>query len=69
MADFITCSAEPGDLEAVNTLLAIFANPDTPLFVYDKERTVLGYAICDLNHQESGFLMPLTTLYMDDICE
>jgi len=49
-------------------LLAIFSNPDTPVFVYEEEGTVLGYAFCALQHQESGSLQPLTTLYIDDIC-
>ena len=49
-------------------LLAIFQNPDTPVFVYDKEGAVLGYAFCILRHQDSGALMPLTTLYLDDLC-
>ena len=49
-------------------LLAIFSNPDTPVFVYEEEGTVLGYAFCALQHQESGSLHPLTTLYIDDIC-
>jgi len=49
-------------------LLAIFANPETPVFVYDKDGAVLGYAFCALKHQDSGALMPLTTLYVDDLC-
>ena len=49
-------------------LLAIFDNPDTPVFVYDREGIVLGYAFCILRHQDSGALMPLTTLYLDDLC-
>ena len=49
-------------------LLAIFANPDTPVFVYDREGVVLGYAFCVLQHQASGALNPLTTLYLDDLC-
>ena len=49
-------------------LLAIFGNPDTPVFVYEREGAVLGYAFCALRHQDSGALMPLTTLYLDDLC-
>lgn len=49
-------------------LLAIFANPDTPVFVYDKDGAVLGYAFCILKQQGSGSLMPLKTLYVDDLC-
>lgn len=49
-------------------LLALFANPETPVFVYENAGAVLGYAFCALQHQDSGSLMPLTTLYVDDIC-
>ena len=49
-------------------LKSIFSNPDTPVFVFEENGTVLGYAFCALQHQESCSLMPLTTLYIDDIC-
>lgn len=49
-------------------LLSIFKNPDTPVFVYDREGSVLGYAFCVIRHQESGALKPLKTLYLDDLC-
>ena len=49
-------------------LKGIFSNPDTPVFVFEENGTVLGYAFCAIQHQESGSLMPLTTLYIDDIC-
>lgn len=49
-------------------LLEIFANPDTPVFVYDRGGTVLGYAFCELRHSSSGSLRPVTTLYIDDLC-
>ena len=49
-------------------LLAIFANPDTPVFVYDEGGEVLGYAFCVLQRHDSGSLQPFTTLYVDDIC-
>ncbi len=49
-------------------LLQIFANPQTPVFVYDKDGAVLGYAFCVLEHKSSGSLRTLTTLYVDDIC-
>lgn len=49
-------------------LLAIFENPETPVFVFDKEGTVLGYAFCAIQHQGSGSLKETTTLYIDDIC-
>lgn len=49
-------------------LLSIFENPDTPVFVYEREGAVLGYAFCAIQHLGSGALMPLTTLYLDDLC-
>ncbi|MBR5934893.1 MAG: GNAT family N-acetyltransferase [Bacteroidaceae bacterium] len=51
-----------------NELKEIFSNPDTPVFVYEEDSAVLGYAFCALQHQESGSLMPVITLYIDDIC-
>lgn len=49
-------------------ILAIFENPDTPVFVYDKAGDVLGYAFCALQHTNGGALMPIKTLYLDDLC-
>ena len=49
-------------------LISIFANPDTPVFVYDKDGAVLGYVFCDLQHPSSGALEPIKTLYVDDLC-
>ena len=49
-------------------LLAIFAHPETPVFVYEADGKVLGYAFCALEHKGSGSLRELTTLYIDDIC-
>lgn len=49
-------------------LLEIFANPCTPVFVFEDEGQVLGYAFCSHQSQESGSLMPIRTLYVDDIC-
>ena len=49
-------------------LLRIFANAETPVFVYDSDGSVLGYAFCALQRQGSGSLQELTTLYIDDIC-
>lgn len=49
-------------------LLAIFENPCTPVFVFEKEGAVLGYAFCAIQHQGSGSLKEITTLYIDDIC-
>lgn len=49
-------------------LLAIFANPETPVFVYDGDGVVLGYIFCELRHKFSGSLRPLDTLFIDDLC-
>lgn len=49
-------------------LESIFANPETPVFVYERDGEVLGYAFCALTFQNTGSLQPLSTLYIDDIC-
>lgn len=49
-------------------ILGIISDPDTPVFVYELDGEVAGYVFCQLRHQESGCLMPLTTLYIDDLC-
>ena len=49
-------------------LLAIFANPDTPVFVYEEDGHVLGYAFCVAESPLSHCLNPVRTLYVDDIC-
>ena len=49
-------------------ILAIFDNPETPVFVYEREGAVLGYAFCALQYRDSGALMPIKTLYLDDLC-
>lgn len=49
-------------------LLGIFADPLTPVFVYEENDRVVGYAFCVLQKQESLSLMPLKTLYIDDLC-
>lgn len=49
-------------------LLAIFADPQTPVFVYEEGGIVLGYAFCAIQRQCSGSLEPISTLYVDDLC-
>ena len=49
-------------------LLNIFSDPDTPVFVYEEGGEVFGYAFCAAQTQDSGSMMPLRTLYVDDIC-
>ena len=49
-------------------ILDIFANPQTPVFVYEEDGEVLGYAFCMLQHQSAENLCPIDTLYLDDLC-
>lgn len=49
-------------------LLSIFADPKTPVFVYDSGGIVLGYVFCALQQPSGGALEPIKTLYVDDLC-
>ncbi len=49
-------------------LLSIFADPLTPVFVYEEDGEVLGYAFCAIQETSSGSLKPFKTLYLDDLC-
>ena len=50
-------------------LRAVFQNPDAPVFVYEIDGEVLGYAFCKiLKNLHSGNLVPITSLYLDDLC-
>ena len=49
-------------------LLDIFANPDTPVFLYEEDGTVLGYAFCAVKQSSANNLVPVRTLYVDDLC-
>lgn len=49
-------------------LLAIFENPRTPVFVYEEDGRVAGYAFCELKVPEGHNLVPIKTLYIDDLC-
>lgn len=59
---------EEGKKYTDEELLAIFANPLTPVFVYEKGGIVLGYVFCELQHVSSGSLRTLDSLYIDDLC-
>ena len=59
---------EEGKKYTDEQLLAIFADPATPVFVYEEDGAVLGYAFCMLREQGSGSLQPLRSLYIDDLC-
>ena len=49
-------------------LLDIFADPHSPVFVFEEDGSVVGYAFCVEKTQDSGSLVPLKTLYVDDLC-
>ena len=49
-------------------LCAIFENPDTPVFVYERDGQVVGYVFCELQVPRSHNLNPIKTLYIDDLC-
>ena len=59
---------QEGKKYADDELLAIFANPETPVFVYDKDGAVLGYVFCVFQKPSGGALEPIKTLYVDDFC-
>lgn len=59
---------EEGKKYTDEELLAIFANPLTPVLVYEKGGVVLGYVFCELQHVSSGSLRTLDSLYIDDLC-
>ena len=52
---------ESGKKYTDEELLAIFENPQTPVFVYERGGEVLGYVFCAVQHQGSGSLQELTT--------
>ena len=51
-------------------LRAVFADPATPVFVYEADGEVLGYAFCKILKylQPDSNLVPITSLYLDDLC-
>ena len=59
---------EEGKKYSDSELLAIFSDPQTPVFVFDDDGTVLGYIFCRLTRVSSGSLKPVSTLYIDDLC-
>ena len=59
---------EVGKKYTDDEILAIMADPKTPIFVYEKDGIVLGYAFCEFVKADSGSLKPITTLYLDDLC-
>ena len=59
---------EEGKKYTDEELLGIFADPETPVFVYESDGVVLGYVFCAFRHPSSGSLKTITTLYVDDLC-
>ena len=49
-------------------LRAVFADPDAPVFVYETDGRVLGYAFCILQTRRGNNLVDGKTLYLDDLC-
>lgn len=49
-------------------LLGIIADERTPVFVYESGGAVLGYVFCALQESRGGALLPVTSLYIDDLC-
>ena len=46
----------------------IFAAPDSPVFVCQREGKVLGYAFCRIMREQDPSRTAITTLYLDDLC-
>ena len=49
-------------------LCAVFQKPDAPVFVYETDGRVLGYAFCILQTRRGNNLVDGQTLYLDDLC-
>lgn len=50
-------------------LLAIFQDPQLPVFVATHDDIVVGYCFCIFqNHEESENMHAMKTLYIDDLC-
>ena len=62
---FKTNSRKYNDAE----LRAVFSDPDAPVFVCETDGRVVGYAFCKiLKYLHSDNLVPITSLYLDDLC-
>ena len=49
-------------------LQKMLAGQDRPVFVYDDSGYVAGYIMCQELHECSAVLLPIKTLYVDDLC-
>ncbi len=49
-------------------LAELLRNPERPVFVYETDGSVQGYAFCMLQHISGPQLMEENILYVDDLC-
>ncbi|MDD6369353.1 GNAT family N-acetyltransferase [Galactobacillus timonensis] len=50
-------------------LVKMISDPKTPIFVYDEDGTVLGYAFCIYKERaHSNNMTDIRTLFIDDLC-
>lgn len=50
-------------------LVKMISDPRTPIFVYDEDGTVLGYAFCIYKERaHSNNMTDIRTLFIDDLC-
>ena len=49
-------------------LQEMLSRQESPIFVYDDDGHVSGYIMCQEHNQSSPALMPVKTLYIDDLC-
>lgn len=63
--DLFRAQGKKYDEQALQEMLAM---PDKPIFVYDDEGQVAAYIMCQERADCSPVLMPVKTLYIDDLC-
>ena len=62
---FVTNTTKYTDEE----LVKMISDPRTPIFVYDEDGTVLGYAFCIYKERaHSNNMTDIRTLFIDDLC-
>lgn len=49
-------------------LVALFENPDKPIFVFELEGQVVGHLFCEFRTTSGDVLEPIKTLFIDDLC-
>ena len=50
------------------TLREMLERQDSPIFVYDDDGQVVAYIMCQEQNSGSSVLVPVKTLYIDDLC-